>query len=223
MPSRLEQTLLAGDEAFDALYPVAVQRASRRFWTPVATARRAARLLSEAGAKKVLDVGAGVGKFCLVAGLTIPELQWDGVELRPHLVEVALAARAVLGVSNVRFTVGDATTVSWAGYDGFYFYNPFAENLFSTEEQLDARPDLTLTNFKRRVSRTDVVLRGAPAGTVIATFHGLSGRVPCTFDNVHSEASASGWLRLWRKTDALDDGSFFVETGATLERHPGRG
>jgi SAM-dependent methyltransferase len=210
---------LESDEVFDTLYPAAIQLASRRFWTPVATARRAAELLRDAGARRVLDVGSGVGKLVLVAAATVPEITWEGIELRPRLVAVARAAQAVLGIENASFTEGDATGRSWAGYDGFYFYNPFAENLFASEEQLDPREDLNLAAFSRHVRETDLILRAAPVGTAVVTFHGLSGRVPCTYDNAHREMSVSGWLRLWVKTAAKDDGSFFVETGPNLERH----
>lgn len=221
MVSPEAEPYLASDEAFDALYPEAIQRASRRFWTPVAAARRAAELLRDAGARRVLDVGSGAGKMVLVAAATVPEVQWEGVELRPHLVLVARAAQTRLGLTNVRFTAGDATAASWEGYDALYFFNTFAENLFSAEEQLDPRADLTLAEFKRHVRNADTVLRRAPKGFAVATFHGLSGRVPCTYDTAHAELSGTGWLRLWVKSDRPDDGSFYVETGATLERHAG--
>lgn len=35
------------DEVFDAIYPIPYRLASEHFWTPVATARRAAELLVE--------------------------------------------------------------------------------------------------------------------------------------------------------------------------------
>jgi len=210
------------DEPFDALYPPHIRVMAPRFWTPVAVARRAAILLRDAGARRVLDVGSGVGKFALVAARTAPELRVMGIEQRAHLVELALDAKRTLGLTNVDFTVGNATDASWQGYDGLYFFNPFAEHTFEPEARLDDRAELSLNRFARDVLRAHGQLRSVPRGTAVATFYGSSGRMPCTFDLVSIEPAAAGWLRLWVKTDAADDGSFYVELDDTLERHAAR-
>jgi predicted RNA methylase len=214
---------LEDDLAFDAIYPVEVRRISHRFWTPLETARRAARLLYEAGARKVLDVGSGVGKFALVAAATCPELFIVGVEQRADLVVVARAARAALGLENVRFLHGDATAVSWREFDGFYFYNSFAENLFDPDDRIDDKADLSFARFARDVQRTVTLLRSAVVGTSVATFYGSSGRMPCSYELVHREPAGSGWLRLWTRRHATDDGSFYVEDGEEVVRHDARG
>jgi SAM-dependent methyltransferase len=215
---------IAGDDtSFDRLYPTAIRRASPRYWTPVGIARRAARLLRDAGARRVLDVGSGVGKFVLVAAATAPEVSWVGIEQRAHLVVHARRAARELATTNARFVVGDATDVSWGAYDGFYFFNSFAENLFGVHERLDDRAELSFARFARDVERAHAALRAAPPGTAIATFHGSSGRIPCSFELAHVGPAASGWLRLWIKTGAADDGSFFIEVGGDVERHDADG
>ena len=215
--------LLQSDDAFDALYPRAIQRVSRRYWTPLETARRAAVLLRDAGATRVLDVGSGVGKFALVAGATAPGLRVEGVEQRGHLVELARRANVTLRLDNVRFTHGNATDVSWQPYDGFYFYNSFAENLFDMGDRLDDDAELSPARFARDVQRAHAALRAARVGTVLATFYGSSGRVPCTYELSHVESAGAGWLRLWIKRDTRDDGSFFVEVGEGLAKHQSGG
>lgn len=213
------------DATFDAVYPPEIRLLSRRFWTPVAVARRAAVLLRDAGARRVLDVGSGVGKFTLVAARTAPEVEWVGIEQRAHLVDFAEGARSALEIENARFAVGNATEGSWQAFDGLYFYNSFAENTFEPEERLDDRAELSMHRFAKDVLRTQRALSAAPLGTAVATFHGSSGRVPCSYEVASIERAGSGWLRLWTKKTALDDGSFFVEIGDTLERHdtPGGG
>jgi len=211
------------DEAFDAIYPPDVRLPSARFWTPVAVARRAAILLRDAGARTILDVGSGVGKFALVAAQTVPELRLVGIEQRAHLVDVALRARRALEVTNVEFKVGNATEASWREYDGLYFFNSFAENVFEPEARLDNRVELSLSRFAKDVLRAYAALRAAPPGTAVATFSGSSGRVPCTFELASIEPAGSSWLRLWIKTASRDDGSFFVEVNDTVERHPAGG
>jgi hypothetical protein len=70
---------LTSDLAFDALYERRIRELSPQHWTPVRIARRAAELLTLSGAKRILDVGSGVGKFCIVGALTT-EAQFVGIE-----------------------------------------------------------------------------------------------------------------------------------------------
>src|SRR6185312_4603622 len=116
------------DTAFDALLPPAVRRVSCGFWTPAAVARRAADIFEELGVSRVLDVGSGPGKFCVIAAARAPQLACVGVEQRAHLVAVARSVAATTGIANATFSVGDTTRIPWAGFDGFYVYNTFAEN-----------------------------------------------------------------------------------------------
>jgi SAM-dependent methyltransferase len=190
---------LADDLTFDAVYPEAVRRVSARFWTPVDVARRAANLFAGVGARRVLDVGAGVGKFALVAAAVAPELQVLGVEQRPHLVEVARRARSRLNVANARFRVGDATTIPWNSFDGIYFFNPFEENLFAADERIDDLVILDESRFMRDVLRVDRELRRAPIGTAIVTYHGSGARLPACYELDRSEPAGSDHLRLWLK------------------------
>src|ERR1019366_3254689 len=80
------------DVTFDSIYPLPIQVVSRRFWTPVGVARRAAQLFRQAGARNVLDVGSGVGKFVFVAAASEPEVCFVGIDHRENLVEVARRA-----------------------------------------------------------------------------------------------------------------------------------
>jgi SAM-dependent methyltransferase len=202
----------AEDAAFDAVYPLAIQALSRRFWTPVAVARRAAQLFERAGARTVLDVGSGVGKFGLVAAAAAPGVTFVGIEQRRHLVEMARSAQQRLRVSNAFFLVGDATTTFWRGFQGFYFFNPLAENLFGRFDRIDDAAELSQSRFYRDVVRVERALRAAPLETAVVTYHGLSGRMPACFELAHNEPAGSDWLRLWVKTRERADG-FFLELG----------
>jgi hypothetical protein len=210
-PMALPEVCPAEDILFDAVYPTTVQLISSRFWTPVAVAQRAASLLRAAGARRVLDVGAGVGKFVLVAASSVPELDFVGIEQRAYLVEMARSARLRLGIPNARFHVADVTAVPWDGFDAFYFYNPFAENLFVERNCIDDRVELTKQRFVRDVLCVEHALRTAPMGSLAVTYHGSSGRIPGCYDLLTSERSGTDWLRLWAKRRERDDGSFFVE------------
>jgi SAM-dependent methyltransferase len=201
----------AEDVVFDAVYPTIIRLLSPRFWTPVAVARRAATLLRAAGARRVLDVGAGVGKFVLVAASSVPEIDFVGVEQRRHLVETAQIARLKLRIPNAYFHVADVTTMSWNGFDAFYFYNPFAENLYFEDDRIDDQVELTRRRFVRDALGVERALRAAPLGSLALTYHGLSGRIPACYELETCERAGSDWLRLWTKRREKDDGLFFVE------------
>jgi len=206
------------DDAFDSIYPPSIRLISRRFWTPVDVARQAARLLHQAGARRVLDVGSGVGKFVLVAAGAMPEMSFVGVEQRPHLVEVARRALERLHLPNVRFVVGEATSSSWRSFDGIYFFNPFAETFFDLDDRIDDNAELTDANFFRTVVRTERALREAPLGTAVVTYHGMSGRMPACYELAQTTRAGSDWLRLWVKTQEHVDG-FFLEYGDGVVLH----
>jgi hypothetical protein len=206
------------DATFDSVYPPAIRAVSRRFWTPVDVARRAAYLFRQAGARRVLDVGSGAGKFVLVAAGAVPELSFVGVEQRAHLVDVARKAHERWRRPNAFFVVGEATASSWRGFDGFYFFNTFAENLFDRDGRLDDAVELTESRFVRDVLRTERALREAPLGTAVVTYHGMSGRMPACYELRQATRAGSDWLRLWVKAKELGEG-FFLEWGDDVVRH----
>lgn len=201
----------AEDVVFDGVYPAKIRLLSPRFWTLVVVARRAARLLRAAGARRVLDVGAGVGKFVLIAASEAAGLKFVGVEQRAHLVEMARSASHKLRIPNAHFHVADATTISWDGFDAFYFFNPFAENLYFENDRIDDHVELTKKRFVRDALGVERALRAAPLGSLALTYHGLSGRIPACYELETCEPAGSDWLRLWAKRREKDDGLFFVE------------
>src|SRR4051812_29793263 len=85
MTGTLYPSLFVNDAAFDTLYPQHFQMLSAKHWTPLAIAHIAAGFLAEQGAR-VLDIGSGIGKFCLTAGFYFPDTCFYGVEQRHELI-----------------------------------------------------------------------------------------------------------------------------------------
>jgi SAM-dependent methyltransferase len=206
------------DATFDRMYPPRVRDLSRRFWTPVGVARRAAQLFRQAGTRNVLDVGSGVGKFVLVAAIEAPEVCFTGIEQRAHLVEIARQTSALLKLPNVHFYPGDAGRMPWHGYDGLYFFNPFAENLFEDGDEIDKTVVCSKERFFENVISSERGLWAAPMGTTVVTYHGMSGRMPACYELRWSERAGSDWLRLWRK-ERPDRHGFFLEYGDEVVLH----
>jgi SAM-dependent methyltransferase len=188
---------LRDDQIFDAHLSHYERERSRQFWTPVAVAARSAAIFSEHGAKRVLDVGCGPGKFCVVAACLQPDLEVYGIEQRPRLARLGLQLARKFGAANVRLSTGDATLVSWELYDGLYFYNPFAENTFDCPARFDDEVNLSAMRFGAELLRAESLLAHARAGTVVVTYHGLGGPIPSSYDLVVDERGGSDRVRAW--------------------------
>lgn len=202
---RVRERLAAGkllDAAFDQLLPSAVRSKSMLHWTPLGVARLAATRLAEHGARSVLDAGSGPGKFCVVGASAHPQLAFVGIEQRFRLVAAARDLAARLRVTNAHFELGDALGRSWAMFDGFYFFNPFAENALGARDVFDTARGAA-TRFRTEAVRVAGRLREARRGSVLVTYHGLGGPIPSSYDLALEEESGSGCLRTWVK--ARDD------------------
>jgi len=186
------------DEDFDALLPLAYRRLSPRFWTPLRAARRAAQWLEGEGARRVLDVGAGVGKFCTIGALSTDRARFIGVEHREALVRVASEVIDVLGAHRATVLHGSLEDVDPSAYDAFYFFNPFVENIICSASRVDSSVNLSKERHGHDVRIAERLLANARVGTNVVTYFGYGGRMPYGYHLVHEERHG-GPLRLWFK------------------------
>lgn len=187
------------DDVFDDLLPLKMQIKSAVHFTPVSVARHAARLLAPRPGMRVLDVGSGPGKFCVVAAAEVPGATFVGVELRPHLVRVARRLAARMSVVNATFLDGDALELDWSEYDAFYFYNPFAEQLNGKAFALDSEMELMPSKFLRYVTATRERLARARMGTRVVTYHSFGAPAPTGYELTEAFAAGTDHLELWIK------------------------
>lgn len=187
---------LQTDIVFNRLYPVPMQNLSARHWTPLPVVRRAAAFLSVKKNVRILDIGSGIGKFCLAGACLKPGSMFFGVEQRENLVEYALAAKKELEVSNAAFIHGNFTQVDFREYDHFYFFNSFYENLTESDtidDNIAYSPEL-FTYYNRYLYRQ---LEKKPAGTRLVTFHSMEEEIPHSYQNVGAEME--NLLKYWVK------------------------
>ncbi|WP_394842318.1 class I SAM-dependent methyltransferase [Pendulispora brunnea] len=204
---RLRRALREGDsvrdEDFDDVLPLEYRRLSTRFWTPVRAARRASQWLEREGALRVLDVGAGVGKFCVVGALGTRRTRFIGVEHRKALAQVASDVASMLGARRATIFHGHLEDVDIRSYDAFYFFNPFAENVIPSAPQPDDSVELSSERFQRDIGLAERLLIQAPAGTPVVTYCGYGKNMPHDYRLVCDEYHA-GPLRLWVKDPFLE-------------------
>lgn len=202
LPEALAALLRQGqrvpDEGFDRLLDPGPRAAAAIHWTPIDVCLRVAKLLGGEAGDKVLDVGSGAGKLCIVGSLVGPAT-FVGVEQRGNLVEQARRAADLL-CARATFVHADAFEVDWAQFKALYFYNPFDEVRFAPELRIDHSIRLGDAVFRVFVERTLERLAGLPDGTRVVTFHGIGGPLPKSYQLLARELAGGGVLEAWRQT-----------------------
>jgi hypothetical protein len=155
LASALRQGRQIPDEHFDRLAAGAGRlRHHLIASTPLSVASSALSLLTAGEALRVLDVGAGVGKLCIVGALTT-RAQFTGVEHHLALVRQARSAALRFGARRATFIHDSVAHIDLQGFDAIYVF--------------DGAPESP-------ASSTSVVWRKLPAarsGTRIVTYGGL--------------------------------------------------
>ncbi|MFZ1370457.1 MAG: class I SAM-dependent methyltransferase [Ferruginibacter sp.] len=184
------------DDRLNSLYPLPVQAKAEKHWTPLPVALKATRFLAAENGARILDIGSGVGKFCLAAAYYKPNAFYYGVEQRKSLTDHADSAKERLCMQNVSFIHGNFTQLDFRNYDHFYFFNAFYENLAGTSK-IDDSIDYSgeLFNYYNRYLYKQ--LEQKPAGTRLATYHSMEDEVPRGYHIVGSEMD--NLLKFWIK------------------------
>ncbi len=169
--------LFASDSVFDQLYPNEMRLLAYRHWTPLYVAKKAADFLCAQDKVNILDIGSGVGKFCMAAAHFHPNAFCYGVEQRQSLIEHAESVKEKIGLENVSFIQGNFTEIDFKKYDHFYFYNSFYENLQGTPK-IDESLEYTTSKYHYYYNLMFRQLEKLPAGTKLATFHTSENDLP---------------------------------------------
>ncbi|MFA6275240.1 MAG: methyltransferase domain-containing protein [Pedobacter sp.] len=172
-------TYFGNDAHFDFLYPEHIIQLSTVHWTPLDIARRAAAFLSVPGGR-IMDIGCGVGKFCLTAAFFHQNCTFYGIEQRRELVEIAQGAQSSLGLTNIDFICGNIAEIDLAPYTGLYFFNSFYENI-DTQRGIDATVARNEDLYKFYTKLLFRKLEQQPSGCRLVTYHTSKEQVPASF------------------------------------------
>lgn len=184
------------DRFFDEAYPDHLRRLSEQHWTPVHAAQKAAGFLVSCAGTRILDIGSGIGKFCLSAAYYQPEGRYYGVEQRSELVREAEKRRKSLGFEQVSFIHANFTQLDFKQFDHFYFYNAFYENLPGTEKiDKSIQYSEQLYHYYNRYLYQQ--LDQKPAGTRLVTFSSLEYEIPRSYYVV--QTALNDLMKCWIK------------------------
>lgn len=194
----MKSTGIIDDASFDALYPEGIKAHSFIHWTPVEIIETALQWLDPKKSTKILDIGSGAGKFCIL-GSMFSKASFTGVEFREDLVKVARATAKVAGATNVTFINDNIANIDFRDYDAFYYYNPFCEFL-AEFDRIDDRITYDPGSFRRYEDYVIEQLEQVPVGTRIVTYCSGTFPLPATFDL--KNLLYDGKLALWQKMRA---------------------
>jgi hypothetical protein len=193
----LLEYFIDNDKDFDRiLYSCKIQEVSEVHWTPIIIAKRAAELLVDSPDDRILDIGSGVGKFCISAALHL-NANYFGVEQRKSLCEIAISSAQAIGLAKATFIHSNIKDVQFQDYDAFYFFNPFLENIH-TENRIDATIPLVFSLYQEYTRFVRAQFLRLPVGTKVVTYCSNDKVIPSPYQRTCSEFNDR--LVLWTKT-----------------------
>ena len=183
------------DVDFDKLYSPYIQSLSELHWTSIEVAKKAASFLVQSSDTKVLDIGSGVGKFCIVGASTTSGVFY-GVEQRKELVDISRQIISDHHVHNVKILHSNIIDIDFSNYNSYYFFNSFYENI---EESRMMDCSVTTSNLHYQQYRDYMYLQllKAPIGTRLATYCCIVRDIPSCY-TVY-QTSFNHQLKLWIK------------------------
>lgn len=123
------------------------------------------------GCKKVIDIGSGTGKFCLIAAKLNPDIHFTGVEITEKYWEESIRLKDILGITNVDFLLQDYKDVDITNFDGIYIFNPFVmskNDPYGKKYQFGIKQDKEYFEY---VKKFKADLHKANAGTKLVMYN----------------------------------------------------
>lgn len=183
------------DEEFNSIYPEQVKKLANRHFTPIAIAKQAAGFLAQEPGAKVLDIGSGTGKFCMVGSVSTNG-HFTGVEQREYLYHLSNSILKCHHIPNVKFIHSNITKIKFTDYNAFYFFNSFHENI-DRSAMLDSTVDAGLELYALYTQYVNDQLSQMPYGTRLATYWSDTKEVPSEYRILNSDYD--GKLMFWKK------------------------
>ncbi|MDO8941562.1 MAG: class I SAM-dependent methyltransferase [Desulfobacterales bacterium] len=170
------------DELWDRMYPGEIRELSAMHWTPIAMVRAVIDELQPQPHDHLLDLGSGVGKFCLAASF-LCDAAITGVEQRGKFHRTALwVAKHLQPPRPVEFLCQDAFDLDWQRFSMIYLYNPFQEHQQNRgAPAIDHTIPLSDQVYDEIMARMQLRLAGLKPGTRIACLHGWGGSFPASY------------------------------------------
>ncbi len=185
------------DKKFDNLIPAEYRELSHKHWTPVEVAKLAAEFLASGSQNpQLLDIGAGLGKFCATAA-HFTKAPITGIEQRETLVSIGNEIIQSLGLQNVQLIQENIAKCDIKKYTGIYFFNAFYENIDQSSAPIDTNIEFSSSLYRYYSDILFKKLKEQPTYTRLATYHTNDSSIPKEYTVL--ETHFAGQLKLWIK------------------------
>lgn len=185
------------DDYFNSIYPEAISLLARKHWTSVSIAKSASEYLVERPGARVLDIGSGAGKFCLV-GASHTKGHFTGVEQRFKLVELSSKLAESYSIRNAKFINCNIDSINFKNFESFYFFNSFYENI-DIINRIDDEVQLDMRLYHQYSTYVVEQFSKLPRGTRLVTYCSPFTIIPSCFKLQYSLSGGS--LRFWEKIE----------------------
>lgn len=192
---KLRSGLDVDDEEFDAIYSKRIRKISEIHFTPVKVAQVASRFLVGKPGERVLDIGSGAGKFCMV-GAACTQGCFIGVEQRKDLHRLAQKLSNRFQLSHIDHIHSNIMDLDFEAFDAVYYYNSFYENIFQASA-IDQSLALDKTLYSLYTQYMREQLSKMPLGTRLATYFSFMDEVPAGYKVMDTDFDRK--LKLWEK------------------------
>ncbi len=193
----IEKGISIEDDEFDEIYPEDIRPMAFTHFTPVDMAIKAAKFLVQKPRTRVLDIGSGAGKFCMI-GSVCTDGHFTGVEQRDNLHEMAKRIYQKYQLKNINFINANINQIDFSDYDAFYFFNPFYENIIQFEK-IDDAVEVETNLYAEYSNYVKNQLDQMPVGTRLVTFYSAYDEVPKSYQLISNSDRQK--ISMWKKQD----------------------
>ncbi|MEO5581532.1 MAG: class I SAM-dependent methyltransferase [Saprospiraceae bacterium] len=183
------------DKEFNLIYPKAFREIAEFHFTPIPVAIKAATYLANSRSTRILDIGSGVGKFCMIGSVKTKGV-FTGVEFRKGLWSISNNIAQKYKISNVEFICSNITEIDFKAYDAFYLFNSFYENIdrsspINYEIKMKQHLYQTYSTYVRNQ------LDKLPKGTRVVTYFSYMKEIPDSYKVI--KLDFDGKLKMMKK------------------------
>lgn len=195
----------ASEHNFCQLYPESIRALNDIHWAPLKIIHESVQFLASGEGVRILDIGSGVGKFCLAGAYYQPTALFFGVEQRQYLIDHAQLANENLGELPVTFLCRNFTQLNLEEFDGFFFYNSFFENLPGADK-IDECIEHSKELYEYYSHYLNKKLSVMPEGTRVVTYCSWDDEIPPGYRLV--KLQKEGLLKFWVKGESINPGTY---------------
>ncbi len=183
------------DSSFDKIFQKKYSKISRIHWTPIEIAKIATNWLTKSSNTKILDIGSGVGKFCVI-GSMISNAHFYGVEKRIDLVNETNRLKIKLNLNRINIINENIVNIDFKDFDSFYYFNPFCEQIAECG-LIDDTIILSETKYKSYENHVFNQLDKSKIGARLVTYYSSNFSPPHSF--IIKDMMFDGELVFWEK------------------------